>query len=182
MIRFFMCLTLLIGLASAQLNSRTLEYDITNFRADSTWTSPWSSLTDYENLDVTVLIDDTSSAGFTSDSIAVKYSIQYGAPYKTYLGVLTTVHRGPPHFLDSIRAASGRWVTNSTWLGYDSFPETLLDTTTGLGYALSLKYVQPYVNPQFRIILKGLTGNEKTSFLRARVVITQRKWQLSGKN
>ena len=182
MIRSLLFLMLLVGLVAAQLNMRTVEYDITNFRADSTWTSPWSSLTDYENTDVTVLINDTSSAGYTSDSIAAKYSVQYGAPYRDYLGTPTTVHRGPPHFLDSIRATSGRWVTNSTWLTYDSFPETQLDTTTGLGYALNLKYIQPYVNPNFRIILAGLTGTKKASFLRVRVVITQRKWQLSGKN
>lgn len=175
---------LLFVIASAQLNSRTLEYDIIDFRADSTWTSPWFSLTDYENTDVTLLINDTSSSGYASDSIAAKYSIQYGAPYRDYLGTLTTVHRGPPHFLDSIRAGSGRWVTNATWLafGVDSFPETQLDTTTGLGYALNLKYLQPYVNPNARILLTGLTGNKKASFLRVRIVVTQRKWQLSGKN
>jgi len=180
-------LTLLIGLTvlvSAQLNMRTLEYDVTNFRADSTYTSAWASMIDYENVDVTVLINDTTSAGYTSDSIAVKYAIQYGSPYKNYLGVVTTAHIGPPHFLDSLRATSGRWVTNSTWLGFgvDSFPETQLDTTVDLGYALNKKYLQPYVNPMFRIILIGLTGNNKDAFLRVRIVITQRKWQLSGKN
>jgi hypothetical protein len=182
MFRGLLCLMLFFGLAAAQLNMRTIEYDITNFRADSTYTSAWASLTDYENTDVTILINDTTSAGYTSDSIAAKYSVQYGGPYKDYLGALTTVHRGPPHLLDSIRAGSGRWVTNSTWLAYDSFPETLLDTTTGLGYALNLHYIQPYVNPMFRIILTGLTGNKKGAFLRVRIVITQRKWQLAGKN
>lgn len=177
--KFIMSILVMSVLVQAQLNVKTTEIIITNFRADSTYVCPWISLTDGENVNVTTMINDTSASGYANDSIAAIIGVQYGAVYNSFNGIPTQTAIGPVRICDSIRA--GRY-TDTTWLAYDSFPETYLDTNGSIGYAFNVKYLQPYVNDIFRPVLTGLTGNEEGTFQRVKIVIKQRKWSLAGKN
>lgn len=175
-IMLMLAIAVLVG---AQLNVKTTEIIITNFRADSTYVCPWMSLTDGENVNVTTMINDTSASGYANDSIAAIIGVQYGAVYNSFNGIPTQTELGPVKFCDSIR--TGRFTSN-TWVSYDSFPETYLDTNGSIGYAFNVKYLQPFVNDIFRPVLTGLTGNEEGTFQRVKIVIKQRKWSLAGKN
>lgn len=182
MFKFLIGVLIVVFCVQSQINIKTVQEDLSSFRADSTWRGEWRSLTDGENANVTLLLNDTSTSGYASDSIAAKIAVEYGSYYNNYYGLSTIVAIGPPVFVDSVRTSSGRFTTNTTWRGYDSFPETMLDTNANIGYAFNVRYLQPYVNAMWRPIVTGLTGNKKSSFLRARVVTTQRKYSLAGKN
>lgn len=149
---------------------------ITAFRADSLKYSRARALSAYENLRIDVWAQDTSSAGYASDSISFTWGIQVGHAYDS-VGTRCTLWLRPRMLADSFRLA--------TAIKKDTF--TIVDTnglfwvyknvvdTSKTDYARQSANLTPNWDVLFRTWYKGATGNKINRFLVVKDVVLRRK-------
>jgi hypothetical protein len=105
-------LLFIIGSASGQpynvTKSVTKIYD---FKADSLKLTNPFNLGDNEGLRVTIYANDTSSAGYASDSIVAYWGLQYGDVTTNYLDQKDTMWVEPTKVIDTFRMATAKQQT-----------------------------------------------------------------------
>jgi len=141
---------------------------IHGFRADSLKYSKAYSLTDYEALRVTVFVDDTSSAGFDSDSLLFAWGIQTGTPVLNSSGGRDTLWNPLCLVVDTLDLVDDATIGLSYGLvgtdGTYSDVLSLIDTLSVSGWAAQSRVVTPRWDVYFRGWFQGLTGNITGSF------------------
>jgi hypothetical protein len=170
-------LLFIIGSASGQpynvTKSVTKIYD---FKADSLKLTNPFNLGDNEGLRVTIYANDTSSAGYASDSIVAYWGLQYGDVTTNYLDQKDTMWVEPTKVIDTFRMATANIKAANTFTTVDTLDPLAICTTHVSGLAYQSRVIQPYRYPIARIKIKGATGNELTSFLRLRIEVSQPKY------
>ena len=146
---------------------------ITDFSADSLKYGDPFVLSNYENTRITVAFDDTSSAGFASDSVKFYYFIQFGAPILNSSGKLDTTWDNNPIIIDTVDmlTAANFTTTYSALLSDGTYLETMgiIDSSSVSGYAVSSHCFPLAWNVWARVGVKGLTGNNVDSFIKLRI-------------
>lgn len=167
-------LAIIVSVALSQpYNTKTYVTKIKDFRADSLkFTDPFP-LGDNEGLGVTVYANDTSAAGFASDSIVAYWGLQYGRITTNYLDQADTMWVEPTKVIDTFRLATANIKTSNSFTTVDTLDPLAICTTHVSGLAYQSRIIQPYRYPIARIKIKGATGNELTSFLRLKIEVHQ---------
>lgn len=170
-------LILCIGLkAQPPFNTITKQTKIYDFKADSLKSTDLFYLGDNEGLQVTVFANDTSAAGYASDSINAYWGLQYGRITTNYLDQKDTLWIEPMTVIDTFRMAAANIKTANSFTTTDTLNPLAICTTYVSGLAYQSRNIQPYRYPIARIRIKGVTGNELTSFLRLRIDVSQPKY------
>lgn len=156
--------------------------NIANFRADSTKYSKAFPLSQWENLRLDVLFDDTTASGRGSDSVKFYYWVEYGHPILTLANKVDTAWgTRDPVVVDTVDAlTSANFSATSRVLQSDgtySYPLKTIDT---LSFAIGGGSLQSRSFPQdwdvlFRIGFKGVTGNNKDAMVNLRISIDRRQ-------
>lgn len=149
---------------------------ITAFRADSLKYSRARALSAYENLRIDVWAQDTSSAGYASDSISFTWGIQMGHAYDSQ-AVRCTLWVQPRVCADSFRLSSA--IKKDTFAVIDTNGsyyvfKNIVDTSKS-DYARQSCSLTPNWDVLFRTWYKGATGNKKNRFLVVKDVVLRRK-------
>ncbi|MBN1294374.1 MAG: hypothetical protein JXB48_21235 [Candidatus Latescibacteria bacterium] len=150
---------------------------VIDFNADSSGFTKALELSQYENMRVSVMANDTSSSGYASDSIFFQWGIQLGDVVINSSGIRDTT------WLEKILvdtfdiATSGNLVVpvkTPDSLGYCGQAKLFIDTSNVTGYAVQNRAVFPYWSPVFRFWYSGLTGNITGSYVRLIFAQTRR--------
>lgn len=176
MYKLIVSILLFVFAASAQHNIKQTLFKINDFKADSLKYTPVFNLSDYENIKLSLRINDTSAAGFASDSVNCYWGIQYGEVTVNYADVKDTEWVNPMFVVDSCRFDAANFVTSTSTSTSDTLDPLAICTTYVSGLAIQSRMYQPYRMPIARLWIKGVTGNELTSFLRTQFLVTQCKY------
>lgn len=146
---------------------------ITDFRADSLKYSKTFLLSQYENTRIRVVFNDSSSAGYASDSVKFYYFVQFGSPILNASGKLDTAWNNNPIIIDTVdMLTAGNFVQQySSLLNDGTFTEAMkvIDTVYTTGYATNSHCFPLFWDVFCRVGVKGLTGNNKDSFIKLRI-------------
>lgn len=154
---------------------------ITNFYADTTIYSKWFTMSQFSILRFSLYLNDTSTAGFDSDSCAAEWGIQTG-----HISFLTTdvnkkkILLGKKIICDTMNTTAGGVFTVDsaamTTIDTDGWPlftkkriDTLVDSFGRLvraPYAYQTSCPINEWNQSFRFWIHGLTGNKNTKNLK----------------
>jgi hypothetical protein len=156
--------------------------NIANFRADSTKYSKAFPLSQWENLRLDVIFDDTTAAGRGSDSVKFYYFLEYGHLALTMANVVDTVwSQKDPLVVDTVDALTAANFTAVSRIlqndGTYTYPLKTIDT---LSFAIGGGSLQSRNFPQdwdvfFRVGFKGVTGNNKDAMLKLRASVVRRQ-------
>lgn len=152
---------------------------IASFKADSLKYSKVFLLSQYENLRIDMMANDTSSAGFKSDSLKFYWGIQLGHPSLCgTAGTLDTFWSNEYIMADTFDLTT----TTGAAVAYRGIDSTgaftnkpmIHDTLSVSGYAVQSRNIKPDWDVYFRVWLKGLTKNNVKEFVLARVAVLRR--------
>ena len=149
---------------------------VESFRADSVWLSSVMPLARYEASVVTVMLDDTGSAGAASDSIVVEWGIQTGHEVLDSADGRDTLWGQFILVMDTCDAG-GTVGPSDAVVGADgsySHVTKTIDTSSVAGYICQSRQIVPNSDQFLRVRLEGLTGNNGDSFLVGRVQVSSR--------
>lgn len=156
--------------------------NIANFRADSTKYSKAFPLSQWENLRLDVIFDDTTEAGRGSDSVKFYYWIEYGHLALTLANKVDTIwNTQDPVVVDTVDALTAdNFTAVSRVLANDGTYDYPLKTIDTLSFAEGGGSVQSRNFPQdwdmfFRVGFKGVTGNNKDAMLKLRANVIRRQ-------
>lgn len=184
----FMAVLLLA--ASVALAGRTDNWNgygdtaqINNFKADSLKYTAAFSLSGFENLRVDVFFDDTSSAGFASDSAAFIWGIQTGHLSKTSAGTVDTLWNtirlvADTALGDTLNSLNVVFAPSEVSIAADGTYDDafrVVDTSTISGWAYQTKDIVPGWDQIFRGWVKGITGNKIGSFVKVKMQFNRRE-------
>ena len=156
---------------------------LVNWKADSLFISKTFNFSNRENKMIAFLWDDTSQAGRKLDSCAAEIGIQYGYPCRNLMGTLDTgwtniipldsCQRDSTKMYNGKTARGGvKWTLDANDLPVR--PHGAIDTSMGTSSSQMSVSFQPYWYPCCRFTVKGLPGNDKSTFLRAKLIFQQR--------
>lgn len=130
---------------------------IADFAGDSTKYTKWFELSDKENIGVIIKFDDTTSSGFSGDSIGIAIYYQLGNPVYDSSNEASNEVKAPwvPIFLDSVTSDSLGKAEDQTGmcdsLGTESVPVGLIDTTNIPGWAY---WQMPEFYPRWSVFIR----------------------------
>lgn len=156
---------------------------IGGFKADSLKYGSVYKLGLYEDLDVDVFANDTSAAGYASDSVSFTWGIQTGHYYLSASGEVKIkwnlrIQVDSFHIASAIKKDTFAVVdTNFDWY----YIKNIVDTTTDSYFAIQSDLVVPRWDVLFRTWYKGATGNKKGRFISLRELVIRRLESKSGK-
>lgn len=159
MSRVLLIVALLVGSVSAQKNwngyGDTLV--VHGFNGTETAYTAAKNLTDYEDIAVVAMANDTGSAGFASDSISFSYGYQLGYPVWNSSGVRDTL-----------------WDPSAGTLLDTLTSPTTCDTSMVSGFAAQVNtWTCPWA-PVIRFFVIGLGANNKGEPLLCRLALLRR--------
>lgn len=170
-----------IGAGSGSLNYNGFgdTVDVRTFRADSVRFTPAFDLSKWENLRITLMMNDTAAAGFASDSIKAIWGIQTGRVVYNGSGVLDTAWEPIRLIADTFDLVTEKTIGPAYALisaadGSYSEVHSLVDTSTVTGFAVQSKAISPAWDVLGRCWLIGVAGNKKASFIKTRFVLSRR--------
>lgn len=156
--------------------------NIANFRADSTKYSKAFPLSQWENLRLDVIFDDTTEAGRGSDSVKFYYWIEYGHLALTLANKVDTIwNTQDPVVVDTVDALTAdNFIAVSRVLADDGTYDYPLKTIDTISFAAGGGSVQSRNFPQdwdmfFRVGFKGVTGNNTDAMLKLRANVIRRQ-------
>lgn len=123
-------------------------------------TNSWS-MTDYNGIRLVFMANDTSSAGFASDSIAVRWGYQSFCFCQNSAGAMDTC-LSPRVVVDTMKTCSLGVMAVSTLDG-NSIAKAIgmqSDTAFCTGFATQSRAVFPEWNMNYRLWAQGITGNK----------------------
>jgi hypothetical protein len=139
--------------------------------------TPAFVVTDYENIAVTIRVNDPSATGFALDTVKFYAFWQRGYIVYNSSGRDDTIWRSPSLLIDTIYVNAGNYPdTASTIAEPDSDVVKMLDTSSVTGFICYAKNICPKWSPVARIGVKGLTGNNANTALSLVLGTEQRKW------
>ena len=150
---------------------------IDDFRTDSLKYSKAFNLSKYENLRVDVLADDTSSAGFESDSVHFRWGIQTGHPIKNASGLLDTSWNPVLIVLDTLNSVAGTWGPQYAPMGVDGTTNNsfgVIDSLSVTGLMMQSKSPVVDWDVLFRGWAQSMTSNKKSKFIFLKFNVVQR--------
>jgi len=189
MYKFLAIIFVLSGMAFCDWENSTGPYDTTivsNFRSDSLKYSKVMSISAYQNAVIVVSADDTSAAGFASDSI--NFAIKYRLGLRTW-GKLSNSGKLYPDTAWSKEWALDTFNIKGTNKIYQAAADQTIDQTTdqplstyGLIDTLNVSkfatLIRTPIIPAWaeliQIEVKGLAGNKIGSYIRLIIQKTQR--------
>jgi hypothetical protein len=141
---------------------------VSSFNADSASSTRAFELSKYEDILLYVMADDTSSAGYDSDSIHFHWGIEFLDVVKNSSGVADTavIGRIVCDTFDILTAANlvvPVHVIDTTG-GFNWFKD-FIDTTGVSGYAIQHSAPVPYWAPIFKFWYAGLGNNVTGSYI-----------------
>lgn len=146
---------------------------VQKFKADSLKYTRIFSGYSYKDLRIDVMASDTSTAGFSADSLNFAWGVQTGHPVYNASGLRDTAWNSMLIVLDTCEqldslytpACAGSYVVMSTTGTYTK-TRRLKDTLSVTGFTKMT--AQPDIDYDIFIrgFVKGLTGNDKGSFLK----------------
>lgn len=143
---------------------------VSSFRCDSIAYTLAFDIAKYEDIVVMVKADDTSEAGFASDSINFRYGLQGGTQTKDNGGNIDTSWN-PVVWIDSMVLANIGTVTAGLTDGW-------IDTNNVTGWAYQERRVNAVTGyswrPLMRYVFEGLSDNITGSFLKLQLQHTRR--------
>lgn len=167
-----------VGAQNLNYNGFLDTSNITTFRADSLKYSKAFPLSQLENFVLDVCVNDTSAAKFAGDSVKFYWWIERGHPALNAAGTLDTIWNTiNPLLVDTFFVTAGKYTQTFATLGTDgSFLTTaqLIDTTSLADFMVQSRSFAPPFDVLVRVGHKGLTGNEKGSFLVLRDAVYRR--------
>ncbi len=150
---------------------------ITDFKADSIKSTKAFQVGRYEDPAVIVLVDDTSSAGFASDSIGVLVGFIGG--YLTFDSsyAIDTTWRQDSVTIDTVLTANlGAGSMGTTDVsGTVTATDGGVDTSNVTGWAVWSQYYTPPWYPLLKYFVKGVGDNETGSNLKLIIQHSQRE-------
>jgi hypothetical protein len=152
--------------------------NIQAFRADSIKYTPWFRLASYLNVRADVMANDTSSAGFASDSLAFVWGIQTGHVTENSSNVRDTLPNKKLIVCDTL--SRWKWRCADTLMQADTMgsfvsPYLLTDTVSLSGFATQSCNVSPEWDSWYRGFVKGLSGNKVSKFIKARMLFVRQE-------
>lgn len=153
--------------------------NISGFRADSLKYSKVFELSDWENLRIDVMANDTATANLSADSTKFYWWFETGHPCLNASNLLDTFwQKADPLVIDTfdITTAGNRAITYRL-LGTDgvfSGPSKTIDTSTVSGFAVQSRALTSECDVWFRIGHKGMTGNKTSTYIKLRDNIVRR--------
>jgi hypothetical protein len=153
---------------------------ITLFKADSLRYSKVFPLSTWENSRLSIFLNDTSSAGYASDSIKCFWGIQLGMPCINGSGLLDTAWELQLITLDTFDIlTAGNMARPYTALdSTGAYMEKMkrIDTLDVTGYAYQTRVFSPGWDVYFRFWAKGLTGNKVGATLKGMFAVEHRNY------
>lgn len=175
MCKFFALLLLIGGFTFGQMNYSGYKdtVAVSDFNADSSGVTKAFDLSRYEDLRVAVYADDSSEAGYDSDSINFAWGIQFGNVVINTSGLRDTTWQGR-YTVDTFDILTAGNLTpnyyNIDSSGYYQKTRLFIDTSNVTGWAVQDR--QPFINacrrpwaPLFRFWYIGLGDNITGSFV-----------------
>lgn len=151
------------------------------FGADSVKHSKAYDLSEYENTRLTIMVDDTSSAGFSGDSINFRVGYSLGVEVLDSGGSRDTIWSADI-WVDSLATANlGATTAGYQDVGAGSYTKaTWIDTLSIAGYAVWHDIIVPDWAPFIRFSFEGLTGNYTGGHLDLVILPSRRLKQKTG--
>jgi hypothetical protein len=131
--------------------------NVHGFKGTSTSYTGVLSFTDYEDIAVVVMANDTDAAGFANDSISFSYGYQMGYLVYNSSGVRDTLW----------------WPSAGTLLDTITSPTTC-DTSVVSGWAAQANTWDCPWGPVIRFQVTGLAANNKANPLKCRIAVLRR--------
>jgi hypothetical protein len=157
-------------------NVKTTSFSFSDFKADSMKQGPLLNISDNENIEILTKVNDTSAAGFKTDSIKFVIGYQRGCITTNASGLQDTAWLRPSRLIDTIDALDTlNWQAAGSLVG-DTLLAKALDTAYVTGFITNEKTFTAFWSPIARIWVKGLTGNKKTSPLKIEIDVIRRKY------
>lgn len=166
------------------LNRLALDEDtsiITDFSVDSLKYTKWFVLTDEEDIRVIFKFDDTSSAGFSGDSLHIEVGYQTGVPVFDSSENAVNECKLPDEkiILDTVLTDS----LGKLELGYGSMSSDgtitrhkgQIDTSSVPGFACLPRWLDPEWDVFIRFWVRGLSDNTG-SFVKTRIDVQRRRY------
>ena len=127
----------------------------------STATSKAFKLSPYNAVRVDLCLNDTSVAGFASDSINVQLFYQTFHLGLNSSGAIDTVYSSPV-VVDTMKTANLGTLTKATMsgVGVPVRVNALVDTLHTSGYATISRFIAPSIDQFIRFYVLGITGNK----------------------
>lgn len=142
--------------------------NITDFRADSLKYSRTFKKSKYFHMIAEVLVNDTSSAGFSADSTYFAWGIQTGHPVLDSANNLDTAWNEEMLVCDTVTRYDSSYAPTYIEIPANgNFDNVLkvIDTTSVTGFAKQSHNPSPNWDVLFRGWAQGIAGNEEGSFL-----------------
>jgi len=174
---------LIAGIVAAQFNYSGYRdtVAVTAFNADSSGVTRAFELSQFENLRVHAMANDTSSAGYDGDSIQFQWGIQLGDI------VINSSAKRDTTWLEKILVdtfdimTAGNLVApvkTTDSLGFVGQARLFIDTSNVTGYAIQSRAVVPYWAPIFRFWYAGIGDNITGSYVRLIFGQTRRQYSV----
>jgi hypothetical protein len=179
--RVLFLIPLLCSIALAQFNTTGYRDTVlvNGFQGTGTGSTKAMELSQYENMRLSALANDTSAAGYASDSIKFRWGMQFGVPIMNSSGKLDTTWQEKIE-IDTFDIKTAVNLVAPTYtidsLGNFKICKKFIDTTNVTGYAVqSRDILLPPWSPIFRFWYIGLTGNKVSiSYVKLMFAITRR--------
>jgi hypothetical protein len=152
--------------------------NVPGFKSNLTKYSKWFRLSAYLNSRLDIMANDTSSAGFASDSVKFIWGIQTGHPVYNASGARDTVISKMKIVLDTFDVKSGWLPDTLIQVGTDySFSQVqgLVDTVNVTGYAVQTSNFAPEWDVWIRGFATGLSGNKVGSYVKILFSLTRKE-------
>lgn len=154
------------------------QFTVNGFKSDSTKYTSAFTAGDSAYVSVVVTFNDTSIAGYGSDSVAFYYFYQRGYPCFNGNGLLDTFWHPMPLVVDTVKALiAADWrVGQFIALGADGTyadSSCVLDSASVSGMGATARQFAPIWSPLARLGFKGITGNSTTKDLKLRALVIQ---------
>lgn len=135
------------------------------------------SMTDFDMYRLTLLVDDTTSAGFASDSVNLRWGYQGFHLCLNGSGEIDTCY-SPRVIVDTINADSTGFgllaIMTLDGDGIANTPGQQADTSSCSGFAVQSRTFSPEWDVYFRIWAQGITGNITEAPLKMRFAVVRR--------
>ena len=135
-------------------------------------------LTGYDAIRIIIQVNDTARAGFSTDSIKLRWGYQTFTLCKDANGSADTCY-SPRIVVDTMSVDSfGKASIYSTDAnGIAASPSRQIDTISCTGYAIQTRTFAPEWNVYLRVWVQGLAGNITVTPLKLRATITRRLYR-----
>jgi len=146
---------------------------VQKFKADSLKYTRIFAMQSNKNMRIDVLASDTSTAGFSADSLHFVWGVQTGHPSLNASGLRDTAWNNILIVVDTLEqldslytpACAGSYVVLGTSNTYTR-TRRIKDTLSITGFTKMTKHISLDYDVLIRGFVKGLTGNDKGSFLK----------------